>query len=439
MVPSLPGGGSGEADPDVSVTAAGRAGHSTAVHRSVRLLAVALLVLAGSLLLTAPTGAAHARSRWRSSPRRPSVPFARAARPDRHRRRTPSPGARSTSTPSPPARGRRSAPRSTGDGARAKVDRPGDPHRDVLRRGGRSANGRERVGVGGRGRRCPRWSSRRCGSIGPVYHFSANGQAGRRRHPRRAPAAGRQEVEDGREGPDRATASLIFTRRSRRTQPRSGGCSSEAPAKYGASTSKVRTRQRLLAAHSSLTTTSSWTAPFAPSAHLDVPAEVAQRLGQARRGARVRAVLEQRAEDPALGRLVEVADHLAPARRPRGAPGRWRRAAQAGRPPERGVHPAAQVDEESVADELGDLRAEGLAPDPGHGAERRAGRRRRRGGTPGSGRSARPARTGSRSPAPATSPAGGHRPRGSPARERRTAPRRRPRRPARSARCEASR
>ena len=106
-------------------------------------------------------------------------------------------------------------------------------------------------------------------------------------------------------------------------------------------------------------------------ADLDLPAEVGDDVRE-RAGLRgVRAALEQRADQPALGGLVEVADHLAPRRRPGAAPGPWppgaparRRAARtrrtswsAGRRPAR--RPAASRTAGSSA----------LAPDAGDGAE----------------------------------------------------------------------
>ncbi len=148
--------------------------------------------------------------------------------------------------------------------------------------------------------------------IGPVYHFNAKVVPAADGIPivlQRLVGKRWKKVEkDLTEGGE-----LDLQRRdSVPTSPRSGGCSSEAP-RSTASRPRRSCGRRTVAAHSSLTTTSSWTAPFAAVDHLDGPAQVAQGLGQAGRGARVRAVLEQRADDPALGRLVEVADHLAPA------------------------------------------------------------------------------------------------------------------------------
>ena len=93
-----------------------------------------------------------------------------------------------------------------------------------------------------------------------------------------------------------------------------------------------------------------------------------------RRRARRRTVLEQRAHQPALGRLVEVADHLPASvdlvqHAHRGDPaGEVRR-----RPPERGVRRRAQVDQQAAAERVADHRVEVRAPvrrdpaEPGEG------------------------------------------------------------------------
>ena len=92
---------------------------------------------------------------------------------------------------------------------------------------------------------------------------------------------------------------------------------SDGRERLAADVQRAPDRRRL---HRSLTTTSS-RLPCRPARTLlDLPAERPQVVGEPGRGARRRAVLQQRAHDPALGRLVEVRDDLARARPPRAAP-----------------------------------------------------------------------------------------------------------------------
>ena len=157
-------------------------------------------------------------------------------------------------------------------------------------------------------------------------------------------------------------------------------------------------------AQTSLTTTSSGCRPaprLAPS--LDRPARGRASSARERgRRARVGAVLEQRADQPALGRLVEVADHGAPAvglvQHPHGR----HPARQVGRrPPEGGVRRGAQVHQQPAAERLahdrrrasGSRHSAGDRAEPGSEASPESGR-------PGSGRRAGPARTATRRPRP---------------------------------------
>ena len=114
----------------------------------------------------------------------------------------------------------------------------------------------------------------------------------------------------------------------------------------------------------------------------------------------LRAVLEQGADEPALGRLVEVADHLALAVDLVQHPHRDHPRREVGRrPPERGVRRGPQVDQQPAA-RAGPGRTGPRASRQyaGHARRGRAGWRRRRAGTPGSGRRAGPARTATRRP-----------------------------------------
>ena len=142
-------------------------------------------------------------------------------------------------------------------------------------------------------------------------------------------------------------------------------------------------------------------------ADLDLPAEVAQQVGQRGRAARRAAVLEQHAGEASLGGLVEVADHLTPpVDLVQHAHGRHPGRQVGGGAPERGVRRRPEVDEQPAAQRPhgppGRARRARRRP-PGRG---RAARRRRRAGTTGSGRPAGPARTATRRRRAATWPAG---------------------------------
>ena len=142
-----------------------------------------------------------------------------------------------------------------------------------------------------------------------------------------------------------------------------------------------------------------------PVAGLDAPAEPLERGDQGAHRARVGAVLQQAADQPPLGGLVEVTDHGAATpglvQHPQGDhPARQVRLG----PPERGVRRGPEVDEQARARRPRGRRPRGgraTGPRPGRA---RAGRRRRRGGRPGCGRRAAPARTARRRPRPGSLP-----------------------------------
>ena len=123
----------------------------------------------------------------------------------------------------------------------------------------------------------------------------------------------------------------------------------------------------------SATTTSSWV-PRGPGVSSTCQPRSRSTRGQRGGGARVAAVLEQRPDETALGRLVEVADDGAsPVRLVQDPHGRHPTCQLGRRTPERGVRPRPQVDQEAVPEGVAHGVTEDIAPHPCDRAEAREG------------------------------------------------------------------